>query len=350
MALPTASARYTIDFSRRVDGLTLEAFAPIPQLGPDDCLIKVQAVSLNYRDIAMALRRYPAKYKDKVVPTSDGAGIVIGVGSNVTEFNIDDKVCNTFFLDYQDGHMTERARQTSVGGLNDGPLRKHAVFSSRALVHTPASLNAFQSSTLPCAALTAWNALHGLQGRKLQPGDWVLTQGTGGVSLFAIQFALASGAHVVATTSSDAKAEKLKAMGVQHVINYRDDPAWGETAKKLTPSGGGVQHIVEVGGEQTMAQSLKAVAPEGVISIIGFLASGGQQTSYWDTFVRLCIVRGINVGSRAQFKEMNRFIEEKRVVPIVDARVFEFEDAKSAYDYLEAQQFFGKVVIKVSDD
>lgn len=350
MTLPTTTARYTIDFSKGLDGLALEQSSPLPELGANDCLIQVHAVSLNYRDIAMPLGLYPAKFNNHVVPTSDCAGLVLAVGSSVTEFKAGDAVCNTFFLDYEDGYISAAARQTNLGGLNDGPLRKYAVFPSGALVHAPASLNALQNSTLPCAALTAWNALFAIEGRELKAGDWVLAQGTGGVSMFAIQFALAVGAHVIATTSSNSKAEKLKALGVQHVINYRTDPTWGETAKKLTPGARGVQHVIEVGGDETMVQSFKAVATEGVISIIGFLASGEQKATMWDTFISGCIVRGINVGSRVQFQEMNRFIEEKKITPVVDERVFEFEKAREAFDYLRAQQFFGKVVIKVSEE
>lgn len=349
MTLPTTTARYTIDFKEGLDGLTLESSAQLPKLGPNDCLIQVHAVSLNYRDIAMPLGNYPGKFIDHIVPTSDSAGVVVAVGSSVTEFKAGDKVCNTFFLDYEDGYIQPAQRSTSLGGVNDGPLAKYVAFPAKALVHAPASLSALQNSTLPCAALTAWNALFGLEGRKLKAGGWILAQGTGGVSMFAIQFALATGAHVIATTSSDSKAEKLRAMGVQHVINYRTDPAWGEKAKSLTPDGRGVQHVIEVGGDGTAEQSLKAIASEGVISIIGFLASGKKAT-LWDSFVSGCIVRGINVGSRAQFREMNRFIEDKKIIPVVDDRVFDFEKAREAYDYMQAQKFFGKVVIKVSEE
>lgn len=349
MTLPTTTARYTIDFKRGLDGLTLESSARLPDLGPNDCLVQIHAVSLNYRDIAMPMGRYPGKFRDDVVPTSDGAGVLLAVGSSVTDFKVGDKVCNIFFPDWQDGYITPAIRQSSLGGLKDGPLSKYIVFPAKGLVHAPGSLTAVQNATLPCAAVTAWNALFGLEGRRLQAGEWVLTQGTGGVSVFAIQFALAVGAHVIATTSSDSKAEKLKAMGVQHVINYRNDAAWGETAKALTPGDRGVQHVIEVGGGGTLAQSFKAIAPEGVISIIGFLGEG-KKAAMWDTFVGGCIVRGINVGSRAHFQEMNRFIEEKKIIPVVDDRVFDFEKAREAYDYLQAQQFFGKVVIKVSEE
>ena len=183
MSLPTTTARYTIDFDKQLDGLTLEASAPLPKLGPDDCLVQIQAVSLNYRDIAMPLGLYPGAKKNNIVPTSDSAAVVLAVGAQVSEFKPGDKVCNTFFLDFEDGYISPEARQTSLGGLKDGPLAKYAVFPSKSLVFAPASLTPMQSSTLPCAALTAWNALFGVQGRSLQADDWILAEGTGGVSI-----------------------------------------------------------------------------------------------------------------------------------------------------------------------
>lgn len=187
-------------------------------------------------------------------------------------------------------------------------------------------------------------------GRKLKAGEWVLTQGTGGLSIFAIQFALAVDAVVIATTSSASKAKKLQDMGVQRVINYREDANWGATAKQLSPGGFGAHHVIEVGGETTMEQSFKAIGLEGVISIIGFRAGkvAERKTTFWDMFTSCSVVRGINVGSREQFKEMNRFIEERDIKPVVD-EVFGFEDPKDAYRKLEGQKFFGKVVIKIQD-
>jgi NADPH:quinone reductase-like Zn-dependent oxidoreductase len=212
----------------------------------------------------------------------------------------------------------------------------------------PKNLNVEEASTLSCAALTAWNALYGLKSKALMPGDTVLTQGTGGVSMFAVQFAAAAGATVIATTSSEDKAKKLKALGAHHVINYKSDPNWGDTAKKFTPDEQGVDHILEVGGPTTMAQSLKAIKMDGVISIIGFL--GGQskdQPSFLDCLSNVCIVRGILVGSRLQFEDMNQAIEANKINPVVDERVFKLEEAKDAYQYMWDQKHFGKVVIKV---
>lgn len=230
-----------------------------------------------------------------------------------------------------------------------GTLREYGVFSEEGLVAMPENLNFLEASTLSCAALTAWNALYGLESRALKPGQTVLTQGTGGVSIFALQFAKAAGAKVIATTSSAKKAELLKKLGADHVINYKETPEWGEAAAKLTPNGVGVQHVVEVGGPATMAQSLKAVAIDGVITIIGFIAGMEKnQPSFLDCLNNLCTVRGILVGSRLQMEDMCAAIEANDLHPVVDDKVFELKDLKDAYDYMWDQKHFGKLTIKVS--
>ena len=214
----------------------------------------------------------------------------------------------------------------------------------------PTTLNFQQASTLSCAALTAWNALYGVLGKSLKPGDTVLTQGTGGVSVFALQFAKAAGARVISTTSSNDKAEVLKKLGADHVINYKTDETWGETAKKLTPGGVGCAHIVEVGGPKTLAQSLKAIRPEGTISIIGFLAGFSKdQPSFLDCLNNMCTVRGVLVGSRLQFEQMNEAIDANGIKPVVDDKVFSLEETKDAYQYMWDQKHFGKLTIKIDD-
>ncbi|OAG36778.1 hypothetical protein AYO21_09051 [Fonsecaea monophora] len=350
---PTTTAGYRIDLTAgNFDGLKLETSMPIPSLGPHDCLVAMRAVSLNYRDIAMPLRIYPAYTREDVVPCSDGAGVVVAVGSGVKSFAVGDKVCPTFFQDFEDGYPTKESRATSLGGLNDGVLRRHAVFAERGLIKVPGFLSAREASTLPCAALTAWNALFGVEGRALKQGDWVLTQGSGGVSVFALLFAKALGAHVVATTGDRGKEQRLRDLGADLVLNYREDPNWGVAAREYIEKQGGTgaQHIIEVGGETSMEQSLKAVAPEGIISIIGFLGGSGtseRKTGFWDCFASACLVRGVLVGSKRQFREMLAFMEEKGVRPVVDEQVWGFEQAKQAYEYLRAQKFFGKVVIEI---
>jgi NADPH:quinone reductase-like Zn-dependent oxidoreductase len=206
-----------------------------------------------------------------------------------------------------------------------------------------------EASTLTCAGLTAWNALYGLESRALKPGQTVLTQGTGGVSIFALQFAKAAGARVIATTSSAKKAELLKKYGADHVINYKETPNWGEEAAKLTPGQKGVDHVVEVGGPTTMAQSLKAVAIDGVITIIGFIGGTDKdQPGFLDCLTNMCTVRGILVGSRLQMEDMCAAVEANDIHPIVDEKVFEFKDLKDAYQYMWDQKHFGKLTVKVA--
>jgi len=237
------------------------------------------------------------------VPGSDGAGEVIAVGSKVTRFKPGAKVVTLFNQGHLGGSLNLQTVTSGLGGVIDGTLREYGSFNENGLVDMPPSLNWQEGSTLSCAALTAWNGLYGL--KPLAPGDVVLTQGTGGVSVFALQFAKASGATVIATTSSAKKVETLMKLGADHVINYNDEPNWGEKAKSLTPNGEGINHIIEVGGPKTMAQSLKAIKIDGVISIIGFLGGMSKdQPGFLDTLTNICTVRGVLVGNRVQFEDM----------------------------------------------
>jgi NADPH:quinone reductase-like Zn-dependent oxidoreductase len=219
--------------------------------------------------------KYPFAQRKGVVPASDGAGEVVAVGPKVSRFQKGDRVATLFNQGHLSGSLNPQSATTGVGGAIDGALRQYGVYSEEGLVEIPQSLNWLEGSTLSCAALTAWNALYGL--KPLAPGDTVLTQGTGGVSIFALQFAKAAGATVIATTSSAAKAETLKKLGADHVLNYKENPNWGEEAKKLSSKGEGVDQIVEVGGPATMAQSLKAIKIDGIISIIGYVQSIGPK-------------------------------------------------------------------------
>ena len=291
---------------------------------------------------------YPFPMKPGVVPGSDGAGSVLSVGEHVTRFKTGDSVCTTLNQGHLAGPLTHQAAQTSLGGSLDGTFRQYGVFHENGLVHMPSSLNFREASTLPCAGVTAWNVLYGLPGKALRPGDTVLTLGSGGVSLFAIQLAVAAGACVISTTSSAEKAKRLEALGATHVINYKEDQAWGESAKKLTSGGEGVDFIVEVGGATTLTQSVRAVKADGVIAIAGSIGSdigASGDPGLLSAWASNCIVRGIAVGSRAQFGELNRAIVINRIKPIVDAKVFKLEQLKEAYHFMSKQQNFGKVVI-----
>ncbi|EXJ95554.1 alcohol dehydrogenase [Capronia coronata CBS 617.96] len=349
MSVPKTTESWVIQGSNGFDSLKLEKNRPVGEVGDHDCAVQIHAVSLNYRDLIIPKGMYPFPMALPVVPCSDAAGTVIAVGKKVTEFKVGDKVCTLFNQLHQAGPISPRAMQSGLGGAIDGTLRKVAVFPEHGLVKAPSTISPIEASTLTCAPLTAWNALYGLQSKALKPGDFVLTQGTGGVSLAAIQFAAAAGATVIATTSSDEKGKKLKELGAHHVINYRTTPNWGEVARSLTPDGVGVDHIVEVGGAGTLTQSLKAIKLEGTITIIGFLGGVNKEDmpSLLDALNNICTVRGILVGSRQQFEEMNRAIEANGIHPVVDKKIFKFENAVEAYQYQWDQKHFGKVVIQV---
>ncbi len=238
-----------------------------------------------------------------VVAASDGAGDIVGVGPKVERFKVGQKVVTLFNQTHLSGSLDLNTIRSGTGGVIDGTLREYGVFSQEGLVLMPENLNYLEGATLTCAGLTAWNALYGL--KQLMPGDYVLTQGTGGVSMFAVQFAKAAGAIVIATTSSAEKEKKLKALGADHVINYKTTPNWGEVAKNLTHDKEGVHHVVEIGGPATMSQSLKAVKIDGVITVIGFVAKEGEkQPGFMDVLTATCTVRGLLVGNRSQMDDM----------------------------------------------
>lgn len=257
---------------------------------------------------------YPFAQKDGVVPGSDGAGTVVSVGKKVVRFKEGDKVLTLFNQQHLGGSLNTKTITSGVGGVIDGTLRQYGSYNENGLVSMPESLSFEEGATLPCAGVTAWNALTGIKSQALKSGDTVLTQGTGGVSIFAVQFAKAAGAKVIATTSSSEKAEVLKKLGADHVINYKETPEWGEAAKKLTYGEEGVDYVVEVGGPSTMEQSLKAVKIDGVIGIVGFLGGNKaeKEPSFLEALNSVCTVRGVLVGSRVQFEEMVSFVLKGR--------------------------------------
>ncbi|KAF3387602.1 hypothetical protein F1880_000834 [Penicillium rolfsii] len=330
-----------------LDGLVYQD-APVPKVGESEVLVKLQAASLNYRDLIIPRGLYPFPTKFPVVPASDGAGEVVEVGSKVTEFKKGDKVATLFNQGHQFGEIDIPATQTGLGGVIDGTLREYGVFEEKGLVKAAKNLNALENSTLTCAALTSWNALYGL--KPLKPGQTVLVQGTGGVSMFALQFAKAAGATVIATTSSDQKAEKLKKLGADHIINYKKDSKWGETARKLTPDAAGVDHIIEVGGPGTLRQSFNCIKYEGVISVIGFLGGvkAQDEPAILETLSQICTVRGVYVGSKQLMRDMIRAIEANDIHPVVDEKVFTLEQVREAYEHMWAQNHFGKLAIKIN--
>lgn len=313
---------------------------PDPRPGPGQVVVKMRAASLNYRDLLVVKGLYNPKMPLPRVPLSDGAGVVEAVGPGVTRVKTGQRVAGIFMQNWIDGEVDEAKARSALGGAVDGVLAEYVVFDENGLVAVPEHLSDAEAATLPCAAVTAWHALVAEGGTKA--GDTVLTQGTGGVSLFAVQFARLLGARVIGTSSSDAKLDRARSLGLSDGINYKTTPEWGDAARKLA-GGGGVDHVVEVGGAGTLPQSLRAVRLNGRVSLIGVL-SGGSQFNPMPLLMKNVRLQGIFVGSRAMFEAMNRAIALHKLQPVVD-KVFPFTEAVGALKHLESGAHFGKVVI-----
>lgn len=328
------------------DGFGLDHLVPAerpdPTPGPGQVLIKLRAVSLNFRDLLIIRGHYNPKLPLPRIPVSDGVGDVVAVGPGVTRWKPGDRVAALFMPAWQDGDYTPEVAKSALGGMVDGLLAELAVLPEAGLIQAPPHLTDEEASTLPCAALTAWNALFA-QG-NLQPGDVVLTQGTGGVSLFALQFARMAGARVIVTSSSDAKLARALAMGASDGINYRNEPEWDKRVLELTDRRG-VDHVVELGGAGTLPLSLKAVRMNGTVSLIGVLSGLEGQINPLLVLMKSIRLQGIFVGSRAMFEAMNRAIALNDIRPVVD-QVFPFDQAREALRYMEKASHFGKIVIR----
>ena len=281
--------------------------------------------------------------KENLVPGSDGAGIVRRVGSNVKVFKAGDNVVTHLCPEVGDDRVpTFAAISAGIGHGKDGTLREFGVFHQTALVSAPKNLTFEQAATLTCSGLTAWNAL-----QDVKEGDWVLVQGTGGVSIAALQFAVAKGANVVATTSTEEKAERLGKLGAKMVVNYRKSKNWGEEARGSTADGRGFDCVVDVGGNGTLPESLKAVRVGGTVVLTGILSGQEPQAvPMMAALFQVCSVRGILLGTRSQFMELVKFVEEKDVQPVLDDVEFSLDEVRECYDRVEAQKHFSKVVIK----
>ncbi|RYP52448.1 hypothetical protein DL768_002371 [Monosporascus sp. mg162] len=325
---------------------------PIHELSDNQVLVKIQGASINYRDVLIPQGNYPFDLKPDVVPGSDGAGTVLAVGKHVTRFKPGDKVVTTIYQHHLAGSIDSRTRKSGLGGSIDGTLRSVGAFDEQGLVAMPEGLSFTEAATLSCAGVTAWNALFGLTGRHVTAGQWVLTLGTGGVSLFAVQFAKAVGARVIATTSSSEKAKVLEQLGADHIINYRETPDWGSVAEELT-RGVGVDHVVDVAGPASLEQSAASVKLDGVISVVGFVgavADAKRMPSLLDCWMNHFLARGIWAGSRMQMEDMCRAIaaNPEKLRPVIDPRVFTLDQVKEAYEYLESGQHQGKVCIEIA--
>jgi NADPH:quinone reductase-like Zn-dependent oxidoreductase len=332
--------------------LTLQAFgldhlhlAPItlPTLGPNEVHVRFHAASLNYRDLMVVLCQYNPQLAMPRIPGSDAAGEVLAIGAAVTSLKPGDRVASLFFQDWHDGPIQPSTGKSALGGPIDGVFATERILPAHGLIPIPDALTYEQAATLPCAALTAWNAL--VERGHLFAGQTVLTLGTGGVSLFALQFAKAMGARVLVTSSSDEKLARARTLGADELINYRATPQWEEEVHKLTARRG-VDHVIELGGAGTLPQSLKAVTPGGCVHVIGVLTGKGATIDPTPILAKSIQVHGIYVGSRGMFNRMLAAIEINRLQPVID-RVFPLEDFRAAFQHLQAGAHFGKVVLSL---
>jgi NADPH:quinone reductase-like Zn-dependent oxidoreductase len=319
-----------------LDGLVVTK-RDIPPPNAGQVLVRVRATSLNFRDLAILNGWFPVAIPPGAVPLSDAAGEIEAVGAHVARFKIGDRVVNSFFPNWFGGLFNVMPEQWVVN--HDGWLTEYKVVDAEALVSMPDHLTFEEAATLPCAGVTAWSALKGVGA-----GDIVLTQGTGGVSLFAVQLAKAMGAHVIATTSSPEKARRLAKLGADHVIDYRASPEWGDQVRALT-GGRGVDRVVEVGGPDTLAQSVKAIAYGGQISLVGVLAGAAGGIDFMTMFMSQATFQPIAVGSRRDLDDVTRVLKQHDIKPVIDSE-FSFDDAKAAWSHFADRQLFGKVVIR----
>jgi NADPH:quinone reductase-like Zn-dependent oxidoreductase len=316
---------------------------PEPSPGPGQVLLAMRAAALNYRDLLTVQGTYNPKQKLPLIPCSDGVGEVVAIGDGVSRVAVGDRVCPIFAQRWIAGEPTRERLRSTLGGPLDGTLAERMVVSEEGVVRVPEHLSDEEAATLPCAAVTAWNALVTEGG--VTAGDTVLVQGTGGVSLFALQLARLLGARVIVTSSDDGKLARARELGAEAGINYRAVPAWGDRARELT-GGVGVDHVVEVGGAGTLAQSLRAVRMGGRISLIGNLAGSSTEVALPLIFMQRVRVQGLLVGDRESFEAMNRAIAAHRLRPVVD-RTFPLAEAGAAFDHLAAGRHFGKVSLRI---
>ncbi len=323
-----------------LDGLRL-VDRPQPQPARGQIVVRVRAASLNYRDLIVMQGAY-GKITLPLVPLSDGAGEVVAVGEGVTRWQPGDRVAGTFFPDWLAGPISVESTKAALGGgSTNGMLAEFVTLSEHGAVRIPEHLSFEEAATLPCAALTAWNAL--VEQGQVKAGETVVLLGTGGVSIFGLQIAKLHGARTIITSSSDEKLAQATALGADAAINYRTTPDWEKQVQALT-GGLGADHVLEVGGAGTFAKSLRATRVGGHVALIGVLAGVATELRVTDILMKSLRVNGIYVGSRAMFESLNRAATQHTLKPVID-RVFPFAEARAAYEHLQSGKHFGKVVI-----
>jgi len=326
-----------------VENLAL-AERPEPVAGAGEVLLAMRAASLNYRDLLMVRGLYNRRQPLPLIPCSDGVGEVVATGEGVTRVEVGDRVCGIFAQRWIAGRPTRERVRSTLGGPLDGTLAERMVLSAEGVVRVPDHLSDEEAATLPCAAVTAWNAL--VTEGRLAAGETVRIQGPGGVSLFALQSARLLGARPIVISSSNEKIDRVRALGAEAGINYKETPEWGARVKELT-GGVGVDHVLEVGGAATLPQSLQAVRLGGTVSLIGNLSGTNSEIALTSIFMQRVRVQGILVGDRESFEAMNQAIATARLRPIVD-RTFSLDDARGAFDYLAAGKAFGKIAVAIA--
>ena len=332
---------YAIESEFGIDNLKLLE-RDVRKPGHEQVLVRIRAASVNYRDLLVISGKYSPNLPLPLIPFSDAAGEVIEIGEGVSRWKPGDRVAGIFFQEWLGGKINETAGRSALGGAIDGVLAEFVVFRQDGLVMVPDHLSYEEAATLPCAAVTAWNAL---TSGGLTCGQSVLTLGTGGVSTFALQFAKAAGARIIATSSSDEKLERAMKMGASDGINYKTVPDWEKRVPELT-GGIGVDLVVEVGGAGTLGKSLRAVRVGGQISLIGVLSGQSGEVNPLPATMKGVRIQGIFVGSREMFEAMNRAVALHQIRPVID-RVFPFEEAKEALNYMQSGAHFGKVVMAI---
>jgi NADPH:quinone reductase-like Zn-dependent oxidoreductase len=314
-----------------------------PQPGFGQVLIRMKAASLNFRDLLTVKGHYNPRQPLPLIPLSDGVGEVVAVGDGVTRVKAGDRVAGNFAQKWLAGEPDPaKVQKSTLGGPLDGMLTEYAILHEEGVVIPPAYLTDEEAATLPCAALTAWSAL--IAQGDLKPGETVLVQGTGGVSLFAVQFAKATGARVIITSSSDEKLERARALGADATVNYVTTPDWEKKVRELT-GGIGADHVVEVGGAGTLMKSLRAVRFAGRVSLIGVLAGRTTEIDVIPILMQNLRIQGVIVGCREMFEQMNRALEVHKIRPVID-RTFSFEESRQAFVLMERGGHFGKICIR----